>query len=150
MVIYNKEGLSQGSFSFKLGSHGMLVQSFSQAAFLWSQGVKRASIFDGVERRQCIVRRAYTVDVSGSDRTDFDPSSHGASVRNRRSRVFLFRDESGPSEMVGNTISRVRLFWEDSHGSASWPPVIESCVGILVARIVDIKSPMSRKSIDSF
>jgi len=103
----------------------MLVQSFAQAAFLWSRGVERASIFDGVERRQCVVGRAYTVDVSGSDRTDLGPGSHGSLVRNRRSRVFLLRDGSGPSEMVGNTVSRIRLFWEDSHGSASWPPVIE-------------------------
>ena len=65
-VIYNKHGLSWGSFSFNFGSHGVLVQSFMQAVFLWSRGVKSTSILNRVEHRQRVIRRAPTVDMSGS------------------------------------------------------------------------------------
>jgi len=110
MVIYNKQGLSRGSFSFNFGSHGMLVQSFVRTVFLWSQEVESASILNGVEHHQCIVGQAPTVDVSESDWMDLGSGSHGSSVRNGRSRVISFRDRSDLSETVGNTVSRVRLF----------------------------------------
>jgi len=88
----------------------MLVQNFARAVFLWSQGVESASILNGVERHQCVVGRAPTVNVSGSDWTDLGSGSHGLLVQNGRSRVISFRDGSDPSEMVGNTVSRVCLF----------------------------------------
>jgi len=75
-----------------------------------SRGVESASILNGVECRQHVIGRAPTVDVSGSDWTDLGSGSHGSSVRNGRSRVISFRDGSDPSEMVGNTVSRVCLF----------------------------------------